>query len=544
VSARAIVIGGGVAGLASAALLARDGFEVELLEKNGTLGGRAGTWQEGGFHFDTGPSWYLMPQVFEHFYRLLGTSADEQLDLVPLKPAYRVFFEDGTAPLDVTSDRAQVVETFERLQPGAGAGLERYLDSAETAYELARRRFLYTTYQSLTTLLTPDVLRHAPRLLRLLVQPLDRFVAGHVQDPRLAQVLGYPAVFLGTSPDRAPSIYHLMSHLDLTDGVLYPRGGFGTVVDSLRRLAEQAGVTISTGAEVTQILTAPTLPDVRRRRRRHRAHVRGVLVSGADGERELTADVVVGAADLHHVENALLPTELRSYPEKWWSRRDPGPGAVLVMLGVRGALPQLAHHSLLFTKDWLRSFEAVRGLGALPHPTSLYVCRPSATDDFVAPPGHENLFVLVPVPADPGWGHGGVDGTGDRRVEAVADAALDQVSAWADVPDLRDRVVVRRTVGPADFVDDVHAWSGGALGPAHTLRQSAFFRARNMSSAVSGLLYAGHGTIPGIGLPMCLISAELALKAVRGDTSTGPLPEPLRPRWRQPRRRSWLSRAA
>ncbi|HET8616035.1 MAG TPA: phytoene desaturase family protein [Actinomycetales bacterium] len=541
-TARAVVIGGGVAGLASAALLAQDGFEVELLEKNPTLGGRAGTWDHHGFRFDTGPSWYLMPQVFDHFYRLLGTSASEQLDLVRLEPAYRVFFENEAAPLDLTSDRARVVETFERFQPGAGDGLERYLDSAQTAYELARRRFLYTTYQSLPRLLTPDVLRHAPRLLRLLLQPLDRFVAGHVQDRRLAQVLGYPAVFLGTSPDRAPSMYHLMSHLDLTDGVLYPRGGFSTVVESLRRLAEQAGVTISTGTEVTQILTRPTAAG--RRGRRRRARVRGVLVTGVDGERALSTDVVVGAADLHHIENVLLPRELRSYPEAWWARRDPGPGAVLVMLGVRGALPQLAHHSLMFTSDWQRSFEAVRGLGAMPDPTSLYVCRPSATDDSVAPAGHENLFVLVPVPADPRWGHGGVDGAGDPRVEAVADAAVSQISAWSGIPDLRDRIVVRRTVGPADFVDDVHAWCGGALGPAHTLRQSAFLRARNMSSAVSGLLYAGHGTIPGIGLPMCLISAELAVKAVRGDTSTGPLPEPLVPRWRQPGRRSRLSGAA
>jgi phytoene desaturase len=200
---------------------------------------------------------------------------------------------------------------------------------------------------------------------------------------------------------------------------------------------------------------------------------------------------------------------------------------VVVLHGGGGARPQRRHHSLFFTRDWSANAAAVGGRGAaLPDQTSLYVCRPSASDPSVAPPGTENLFILVPVPADPGLGRGGVDGHGDAAVERVADAAVAQVASWADVPDLADRVVVRRTIGPRDFVDDVNAWSGGALGLAHTLRQSAFLRPRNVSRKVAGLFYAGHSTIPGIGLPMCLISAEVLIKAVRGDVSTEPLPEP------------------
>jgi phytoene desaturase len=200
---------------------------------------------------------------------------------------------------------------------------------------------------------------------------------------------------------------------------------------------------------------------------------------------------------------------------------------VLACLGVRGALPELAHHSLFFTRDWRQNFGDVFDAPTrVPEPASAYVCRPSATDPSVAPPGHENLFVLVPVPADPALGRGGVDGAGAPEVEKAADAAIAQVAAWAGVPDLADRVVVRRTVGPGDFAADLNAWSGGALGPAHVLRQSAFFRAGNASRKVDGLLYAGAGTIPGIGLPMCLISAELVVKRVRGDRSTAPLAEP------------------
>lgn len=539
-SRRAVVIGGGVAGLASSILLAREGYDVEVLEKNAALGGRAGTWSHDGFRFDTGPSWYLMPQVFEHFYELVGTSAAEQLDLVRLDPAYRVFYEDTPEPVDVRSDRADAIRLFEQLEPGAGARLDAYLVSAKEVYDLAVDRFLYTTYQSLLPLLRPDVLRNAARLVRLLVQPLDRFIARSFRDNRLAQVLGYPAVFLGTSPDRAPSMYHLMSHLDLDDGVLYPRGGLTEVVASLTRLAEAEGVRVRTNATVTEIVTEPVQASAASSWRRpwslagdrRPARVSAVRVGDTDAtdanERLVEADLVVGAADLHHIETRMLPSALRTYPEKWWRSKDSGPGAVLVLLGVKGALPTLEHHSLFFTTDWSENFDAVLGSPSrVPDPASLYVCRPSATDATVAPPGTQNLFVLVPVPADPRIGSGGVDGAGDPQVEAIADAAIAQIASWAHIPDLAERVVVRRTIGPGDFVTDVNAWSGGALGLGHTARQSAFLRGRNVSRKVAGLYYAGHSTLPGIGLPMCLISAEILIKAVRGDTSTGPLPTPL-----------------
>ncbi len=516
---KAVVIGGGVAGLASAALLARDGYDVELHEKNEELGGRAGRWNHQGFQFDTGPSWYLMPDVFEHFFRLLGTTSAEQLDLVRLDPAYRVFFEDDDRPVDLRSDLADASAVFETIEPGAGRRLEAYLASAREAYDLALKRFLYTSYESMLPLLRPDVIGRLGRLARLLTQPLEGFVAGYVDDHRLAQILGYPAVFLGTSPSRAPSIYHLMSHLDLVDGVLYPRGGFGCVVDALGKLAHEQGARLHTGSTITRIDTGGG----------REPKVTAVQTRDADGrERTVPADLVVGAADLHHIENQLLPAPLRSRPESWWARRDPGSGAVLVLLGVKGSLPQLAHHSLFFTRDWDEHFDVVHGSGArLPDPASIYVSRTSATDPGVAPAGHENLFVLVPVPADPSIGVGGLDGHGDLEVERIADAAVRQIARWARIPDLAERIVVRRTVGPQDFVESVNAWSGSALGLAHTVRQSAFLRGGNASSKVAGLYYAGHNTIPGIGVPMCLISAEILVKRLRGDRSTERLPEPL-----------------
>ena len=513
-----VVIGGGIAGLATAALLASRGHSVDLLEKNDDVGGRVGSIERDGFRFDTGASWYLMPEVFEHFFALLGTTAAAELDLTVLDPSYRVFFQAHAEPVDIRPDRAHNRALFETLEPGAGQAFDAYLSSAEDTYDIALRRFLYNNFDAPTTLLHPDVVRRSPRLAQLLTRSLGSHVASRFADDRIRQVLGYPAVFLGSSPSRAPSMYHLMSRLDLGDQVLYPQGGFTRLIEAIASLAQRHGVRLHTGTSATAIRTSD---DGRGRR----PHVTGVTATRGGEPLTFPADVVVGAADLHHVETTLLPAPLQTHPERKWRRRSPGPGAVLAMLGVDGLLPELPHHSLFFTSDWEQNFGDIFGRETrVPDPASIYVCKPSATDPTVAPEGSENLFVLVPVPADVEIGRGGDEGAGSEVVERTVDAAIDQVATWAGIPDLRSRIRVRHTVGPADFDQRYNSWRGGALGLEHTLRQSALFRPGNKSSKVDGLLYAGASTVPGVGLPMCLISAELVLKRMTGDRSAVPVP--------------------
>jgi phytoene desaturase len=520
---RAVVVGGGISGLATAALLAEEGHDVVLLEARDEVGGRAGEWRHEGYRFETGPSWYLMPEVFDHFFKLLGTSADAQLELEGLDPGYRVVFEprDGEPAevVDIAADLETNLALAERLEPGAGSVLARYLESSRWVYETAKRYFLYTTFQDLRPLLVRDVVRGLPKLVPMLTESLHRYVTKRFKDRRLAQILQYPAVFLGSSPYATPGMYHLMSTLDLEGGVRYPKGGISAVIEAIRAQAVQRGVEIRTATPAARILTAGTAGG--------RPRVTGVRTEAGE---TIEADLVVSTMDLEAAERTLLPPSLRTHDADWWAKRTPGPSAVLVLLGVRGELPELLHHTLLFTADWRENFDAVMPKHEpgppLPDELSLYVCRPSASDS-VAPEGHENLFVLVPIPADPTIGHGGVDGAGEAGVEAIADRAIDQIARWMGVPDLRERIEVRRTIGPGDFHDDLAAWRGTALGPAHTLTQSALFRAGNTSTKVDGLLFAGGSTIPGIGLPMCLISAELVVKRLHGDTTPGPLPEPL-----------------
>ncbi|UKJ63657.1 phytoene desaturase [Cellulosimicrobium cellulans] len=529
---RVVVVGGGISGLATAALLARGGAAVTLLERHEVLGGRAGTLELDGFRFDTGPSWYFMPEVFDHFFALLGTRVEDHLDLVPLDPAYRVFFEpdgaDAASTFELSASPGVNRSRFDAVEPGAGGRLAAYAAEASEAYGLALDHFLYTTFERPDRALSPAVLRRLPRLAALLRESLADRAARAVEDPRLRQLLGYHAVFLGSSPYRAPALYSLMSHLDLVDGVQYPRGGMYTLIEAVARLARDEGAELRTGADVA-----------------------GIEVSGGDGRRgrvtgvrlasgELVeADVVVSAADRHHTETALLEPRWADLPAAAWEDKGPGISALLVLAGVRGELPELAHHSLFFTRDWPANFDAVLGTDRrsdprglrVPDPASLYVSRTSATDGPssgapAAPPGHENLFLLVPFPADPTLG---ADAPSQRALEALADRYLAQVGSWAGIEDLPGRVVTRRVLGPAHFSTDLSSWRGGALGLEHTLRQSALWRPGNVSRRVAGLYHTGGGTIPGVGLPMCLISAELVAKRLLGETSSRPLPVPLRP---------------
>ncbi|MDK4330653.1 phytoene desaturase family protein [Corynebacterium accolens] len=527
---RAVVIGAGIAGLATAALLGKEGYEVTVVDSLDEVGGRAGSYTEAGFRWDTGPSWYLMPEAFDHFFSLCGTSTEAELDLVGLSPDYRVYTGSPTAstpgsgsrptPVDIHSGTDNVAQLFESIEPGVGKQVRTYLADASDAYQVALDHFLYTTFSAPLNLVHSDIRHRLARIAALLTSSLQRYVNEKFSDTRLRQILSYPAVFLSSEPAATPALYSLLSHTDLVEGVRYPRGGFAAVVEAIYRQAQNFGTTFRLGEEVTAITTADGSS----------ARATGIRATGVRTTNgHIGADIVVSAADLHHTETHLLPPKLRTYPQRYWARRNPGLGTVVVLAGVQGKLPQLAHHTFLFSQDWDPDFRAVfsgpepmRPLGAS---RSIYISKTSATDADVAPEDHENLFFLIPVPAAEDLGHGDAyHPEASPRVKAIAQAAIDQLSATAGIPDLHERITITRTLGPADFAERYHSWSGGALGPAHTLFQSAFFRGRNASRKVTGLYYAGATTVPGVGVPMCLISAENIIKRLRDDRSAGPLP--------------------
>ena len=497
---RAVIIGAGIGGLATANLLAKTGWQVDVYEQQAAAGGRAGVLEMNGFKFDTGPSWYLMPEIYEHYFELLGLDVGELLELVRLDPGYKVFF-DYHAPLTINSRVEADRAAFAALEPGADKALDKYLASAKLTYDLAIKYFLFNPFTRLHTVIQPEVLRHSIKLGRLLGTPLHDFVKRSFKHQVLQQTLEYAAVFLGTSPFKGPSMYHLMSHLDFEQGVFYPQGGIYEIIRVMQKTGEDLGVNYHFDSPVVAITTTAG---------------KATGIELASGEK-ISADVVISNADLHFTETQLLPEASQTYPESYWEKRTPGPSALLMYLGISGELPELEHHNLMFVEDWRTNFSDIYEAHVWPDNPSMYVCKPSQTDPSVAPKGNENVFVLVPLPS-------GVYEESDKT-EAYAERCLDLVANYCKVPDLRKRIVSQKLYGPGDFAGELNSWQGGALGLGHTLRQSAIFRPANKSKKLNNLYYVGGDTQPGIGLPLCLISAEIVYKRLTNDHSPGPLKE-------------------
>jgi phytoene desaturase len=484
-----IVVGGGFGGLSAACYLARDGADVRLVEKNEQVGGRASRLRTGGFTFDMGPSWYLMPDVFERFFGHFDRRPEEYYELERLDPHYRIFWKDGDR-IDVAPDRGEMRDLFESYEPGAGEAFEEYLDTAERHYDVAMEQFVYEDRSSPGDFVDLDVMRAAPIGLRLL-GTMDDYVADYFEEPKLRQVMQYTLVFLGGAPSNTPALYNIMSHVDFNMGVYYPRpadgegpGGIGTVVGAVADLAGELGAEITTGAEVSEIT-----------RRRE-----GFLVETVDG-RSFRPDYVVSDADYAHTEQNLLPVYERQYDADYWASRTYAPSAFLLYLGVEGGLEPLAHHTLVLPTDWDDHFEQIFEEERWPDDPAYYVCVPSETDDAVAPEGHSNLFVLVPIA--PGLAD---DETTRRRYR---ERVLEDLAGNAGV-ELRGRIVTETSFCVSDFAERYNAYEGTALGLAHTLDQTAPFRPPHRSEAAGGLYFTGGYTTPGIGVPMCLISGQQA----------------------------------
>lgn len=495
---KVIIIGAGIGGMASANMFAKAGYEVHVYEKNDQLGGRAGQKEVDGFRFDTGPSWYLMPGVFSHYFDLFGVSATKELALQKLSPAYKVFFESHE-PLTITGDPKIDRAIFEKEEAGAGEALDRYVKESNDIYQLALKHFLYTNFSDPRDLLKKDVLTQSGQLFKLLSTSVHKRVSSFVSKQALQQILEYPMVFLGSSPFSAPAMYSLMSALDFKEGVYYPKEGIYGIISLLEKMGSKLGVTYHLNADAKQINTL-------------NGKVTGITLVNGD---VIDSEIVISNADLHYTETKLLAPSDQSYPEKYWDKKEAGISSLLLYLGVKGSLPQLEHHNLFFVDDWEGNFSSIYDSKTIPKSASLYVCKPSATDPHVAPKGSENVFVLVPLPT-------GLKLTAAKKA-ALTKKFIAQLATSINQPDLAERITYQETFGPDDFETKFNAWQGTALGVSHLLKQSAFWRTPNNSKKVKGLYYVGGNTMPGVGLPMCLISAELVYKRIAGIRSGGPI---------------------
>jgi phytoene desaturase len=471
--------------MCTAALLAKDGVKVTLLEKTDRVGGRASVMQRDGFIFDRGPSWYQVPEAFERFFAHFGTHPSDYYELSLLDPQYRLFVAPGEH-FDFAPGTDAAADIFERVEPGSAARLASYMKIAKHQYELSMSEVVYRNMDSLADYMKP---RNALKMAQFRVaQTLSGLVDATVSHPTLRKALLYPSLFVGGNPRTLPALFSLMSYVDIGIGTYYPTGGIGAFIHGLERLCREQGVDIRLSEEASSFDT-------------HEGRVTAVVTKDS----RYRADVVVSAADYPHTELDLLPEDARQYPQNHWDGLVRSPSAFVAYIGLKGRVKNLAHHNLFMPDNWETYLDDLFRKPALSPDPAFYLSVPSITDPSVAPAGCENIFVTVQIPS-------GITVNETERT-SYFDRIIGLVETYSG-ESLRERILFREIFAGQDFAERYHSYRGAALGLATNFRQ-AMFRPRNRSTRLANLFYAGQYTSPGPGMPMCVISAEKAADRVR-----------------------------
>jgi len=484
-----LVIGAGIGGIATAARLARNGYDVTVVEKNDRPGGRCDQLVRDGHRFDTGPTLFLMPEVFAETYAALGERMEDHLDLRRIDPTYRIRFGDGIE-LALTADLNAMQAQLERIEPGSFGGFLRYLEEGRRHYRASLRHFVGRNFHNLFEYFSP---RNLPLLFQLkaLVKHYDN-IGNYFADPKLKAAFTFQNMYLGLSPYDAPATYSLLQYTELADGVWFPMGGMYRIVESLASIADKRGARFIYNAPVDRI-------EVDGRR------ATGVRLRGG---RRLEADVVVANADLPYVYRELLPD--RAETDRL-ERMKYTCSAIMFYWGVDKVYPQLGHHNVFLAGDYRASFDRLFNDHTLPDDPSLYVHAPARTDPSAAPEGQDTLMVLVPV------GH--IDEAESQSqdweaLKARARAATLARLAEVGVTDLERHLKFEVSYTPREWRSLYNLEKGAAFGLSHNFMQVGYLRPQNRHRRYHNLYFAGASTHPGTGLPIVLLSARLTTERI------------------------------
>lgn len=480
-----IVIGSGFAGLSAASHLAQKGYRVTILEKNSIPGGRARKFEAEGFTFDMGPSWYWMPDVFEQYFAQFGKKPSDYYELVRLDPSYEVIFGKGDS-MEVPANMQELEAMFERYEPGSSHKLRQFLREAQYKYEVGMNEFVHKPSHSIMEFADTRILMSLFRLQ--MFTSISKHIRKLFKHEQLIQLLEFPVLFLGATPENTPALYSMMNYADMALGTWYPKGGMHKIVEGMVAVAEELGVDIKLDEEVQQIY----VPN---------GHATRVITQNGEYE----ADIVVGGADYHHVEQHLLQPEHRMYSPSYWDKRTMAPSSLLFYLGVDKKIEGLHHHNLYFDADFKKHAVEIYDKPQWPSDPLFYVCAPSVTDPSVAPAGKENLFILIPLAP-------GLEDTDEKR-EQYFDIVMGRLEALTGQR-IRPHISYKRAFAHRDFEKDYHAFKGNAYGLANTLFQTAFLKPKLKSKKVSNLYYTGQLTTPGPGVPPSLISGSVVANEI------------------------------
>ncbi|MFY8185206.1 MAG: phytoene desaturase family protein [Bacteroidia bacterium] len=480
---KVVVIGSGFSGLASASFLAQQGLNVTVFEKNAEIGGRARVFGEDGFVFDMGPSWYWMPDVFERYFSEFGKSAKDFYDLKKLDPGFQIIYGENDL-LTIPASMTELMDEFERIEKGSSKQLEKFLKEAEFKYNVGMKELVYKPAYSWFEFANLEVLSGV--LKSNIFSSVSTYVRKYFKDERLIMLMEFPVLFLGAMPNQIPALYSLMNYSALVQGTYYPMGGMCKIIEGMKELAESLGVEIKTSEAINSIDVVD-------------GKVKGVKTDLGQYE----TDGVIASADYHHVEQKLLPTELRNYDETYWKKKTFAPSSLIFYIGVNKKIGKLLHHNLFFDADFSQHSKDIYEKPQWTKEPLFYVCCPSKTDDSVAPEGMENLFVLIPIAT-------GLEDNDEIR-ESYFAPIIKRIEKFCGESFL-ENIIYKKSYCVKNFVNDYNAYGGNAYGLANTLKQTAVLKPSLKNKKVNNLFYTGQLTVPGPGVPPALISGQIAAK--------------------------------
>ena len=479
------VIGAGFAGLSAAAYLAKQGYAVDVFEKNETIGGRARRMDVvEGYRFDMGPSWYWMPDVFEKFFNDFGYTATDFYKLTLLNPSFSVVFEGEV--LDIPANYQELKDLFESIEPNSGKKLDAFMQEAEFKYKVGMENLVYKPGLSLMEFADSNFLKGVFKLQ--VFTSFSTHVKKYFSNPKLIALMEFPVLFLGATPENTPALYSLMNYAGLKLGTWYPEGGFGSVIQAMKTVCVSLGVNFHLNEAVESL-----------------------SVVGKDVQQLKTAngfhqfDAVIAAADYQHVESKLLPEEFRNYDAKYWDKRVLAPSSLIFYLGVTKRIDKLKHHTLFFDEDLKVHADEIYSNPQWPSKPLFYVCCPSKTDSTVAPEGHENLFILMPIAPN-------LQDTEALR-EQYFNLIMDRLEVYCQ-QDIISAIDYKKSYCVKDFISDYNSYKGNAYGLANTLMQTANLKPSIKNKKLNNLFYAGQLTVPGPGVPPSIISGNVSANQV------------------------------
>lgn len=493
-SGTAIIAGAGIGGITTALYLARNGYKVEVFEKNGFAGGRCGKLTRDGYRFDMGATMMLMPEVYREIFSSLGLELEKELTLTEMEDLYTIWFDNGKR-LVFTTDKARMAEQLEKFEKGSAVREREYVKKGFGLYTTGFRKLLGRNFLRITEFIN---LRNVLLLIKLKTYiSHSRYTRRFFRNPHLQMAYTFQNIYVGQSPFTAPALFSMIPAAELTEGSLFPRGGMFSLIERLITLCEKEGVKFHYNKGVQRI------------------PVRGNRALGfefSDGT-ATEADVVIANADLPYVYRELLPPSFKSWKLK---RMKYSCSALVFHWGLDKVYPQLGHHSIFLSDDFRQGLDAIFKRRSIGKDPSFYVHAPVRTDPTAAPPGCDALSVIV------GAGHYRSSDNHDwNKLQQDARAAVIEKLKRIGMTDIEEHIRFEMTCTPVAWESMLNVTHGSVFGSlGHNILQMGYFRPHNRDRKYRNLYFTGGSTHPGNGIPMILLSAKLVTERILLDDKT------------------------